>query len=65
MYVYIYFLSKMACLAEETAERLKALAVLPEAPGSIPSTHMAAHNCHFQGSDTLTEAYTQVSHLYT
>lgn len=27
------------------AQRLKALPVLPEDPGSILSTHMAAHNC--------------------
>jgi hypothetical protein len=26
------------------AQPLRALAVLPEDPGSIPSTHMAAHN---------------------
>jgi hypothetical protein len=27
------------------AEQLRALAALPEALGSIPSTHMAAYNC--------------------
>ncbi|KRY94874.1 hypothetical protein T4B_12424 [Trichinella pseudospiralis] len=27
------------------AQRLRALAVLPKDLGSIPSTHMAAHNC--------------------
>jgi hypothetical protein len=38
--------------AGEMAQRLKALAALPEDPGSIPSTHMVAHNClqlQFQG----------------
>ncbi|CAO2608825.1 hypothetical protein LEMLEM_LOCUS13963 [Lemmus lemmus] len=37
---------------EEMAQRLRALTALPEDPGSIPSTHMAAHNClkiQFQG----------------
>lgn len=34
------------------AQQLRALAALPEDPGSVPSTHMAAHNClklQFQG----------------
>jgi hypothetical protein len=31
--------------AEEMTQQLKALNVLPEAPGSVPSTHMAVHNC--------------------
>ena len=31
--------------AGEMAQQLGALAVLPEDLGSIPSTHMAAHNC--------------------
>ena len=31
--------------AEEMAQQLRALTALPEDPGSIPSTHMAAHNC--------------------
>jgi hypothetical protein len=31
--------------AGEMAQRLRALVVLPEDPGSIPSTHMAAHSC--------------------
>jgi hypothetical protein len=30
--------------AREMAQWLKALAALPEAPSSIPSTHMAVHN---------------------
>ena len=30
---------------EQMAQRLRTLAVLPEDPGSIPSTYMAAHNC--------------------
>ncbi|CAO2595796.1 hypothetical protein LEMLEM_LOCUS8322, partial [Lemmus lemmus] len=30
--------------AGETAQRLRALAALPEDLGSIPSTHMEAHN---------------------
>lgn len=31
--------------AGEMAQQLRALAVLPEDSGSIPSTHMAAHAC--------------------
>ncbi|CAO2645611.1 hypothetical protein LEMLEM_LOCUS27546 [Lemmus lemmus] len=34
------------------AQWLRALTALPKDPGSIPSTHMAAHNClkiQFQG----------------
>jgi hypothetical protein len=31
--------------AEEMAQQLRALAALPEDLGSIPSTHMVAHNC--------------------
>ena len=31
--------------AAEAAQQLRALAVLPEDPGSIPSIHMAAHSC--------------------
>ncbi|KAK7798640.1 hypothetical protein U0070_002731 [Myodes glareolus] len=31
--------------AGEMAQRLRALTALPEDPGLIPSTHMAAHNC--------------------
>jgi hypothetical protein len=31
--------------AGETAQRLRAPDALPEDPGSIPSTHTAAHNC--------------------
>jgi hypothetical protein len=30
--------------AGETAQWLRALATLPKVPGSIPSTHKAAHN---------------------
>ena len=29
----------------EVAQRLRALAAFPEELGSIPNTHMAAHNC--------------------
>jgi hypothetical protein len=32
-------------MAGEMAQWLKALAAFPEALGSIPSTHVAAHNC--------------------
>ena len=38
--------------AGEMAQWLRALTALPEDPGSILSTHMAAHNClkiQFQG----------------
>ena len=31
--------------AGEVAQRARALAALPEDQGSIPSTHMAVHNC--------------------
>jgi hypothetical protein len=31
--------------AGEEAQWLRALAAFPEDPGSIPSAHMAAHNC--------------------
>jgi hypothetical protein len=31
--------------AGEMAQWLRALSILPKDPGSIPSTHMAAHNC--------------------
>ena len=46
-------------VAGEMAQQLRglrALAVLPEDLGSIPSTHMVAHNCNSssRGSDTLT-----------
>ena len=40
------------------AQRLRVLTDLPEDPGSIPSMHMAAHNClllQIQGTDTLTQ----------
>jgi hypothetical protein len=29
----------------ELVQRLRALAILLEDPGSVPSTHMAAHSC--------------------
>jgi hypothetical protein len=38
--------------AGEMSQWLRVLAALPEDPGSIPSTHMIAHNCvylQFQG----------------
>jgi hypothetical protein len=34
--------------AREMAQWLRALAALPEDPGSMPSNHMAAPNCIFQ-----------------
>lgn len=46
----------------------RVLDALPEDLGSIPNTHMAAHNfCNFssRGSDTLTETYIQVKHQCT
>lgn len=30
--------------AEEVVQHLRALAALPAPPGSVPNTHMAAHN---------------------
>lgn len=44
------------------AQYLRALAALPEDPGSVPSTHMAAHavgNPSSETSNTLTQTYTQ------
>ena len=38
-------LRKLVSGAGEVAQQLRALASLPEDPGSVPSTHMAAHNC--------------------
>ena len=39
------------------AQQLRTLAAVPKYPGSIPSTHMAAHNCSSssKGPDTLTD----------
>ena len=34
---------------KEMAEALQAIAVLPEDPALISSTHFMAHNLHFQG----------------
>ena len=34
----------MRCEAREKAQQLRALAALPEDPGSIPSIHKAVHN---------------------
>ena len=38
------FIKNVCTGAEEMAQRLRALAALPEDPGSIPSAHMAADN---------------------
>jgi hypothetical protein len=59
------------------AERLRALAALGEELDSIPSTHMASHDCNssFRGYDTLfclpwalhtrgTHIYIQAKHSY-
>jgi hypothetical protein len=50
--------NKLKLRAEEMAQWLRALAVLLENLGSIPSTHMAAHNCLSSSrvSGTLTQA---------
>jgi hypothetical protein len=32
-------------VAGELAQWLRALAALPEYPGSVPSTHMSGHHC--------------------
>jgi hypothetical protein len=40
----------------EMAQQLRALATVAEDPGSIPSTHLVAHNIYnssFKGSDAL------------
>jgi hypothetical protein len=36
--------NKIKIGAGDMAQQLRALPALPENPGSIPSTHMAAHN---------------------
>jgi hypothetical protein len=44
----------------EMAQLVRALAALPEDPGSISSTHIAAPNClelQFQGIPHLTQTY--------
>ena len=43
------------------AQQLRALTALPENPGSIPSTHMAAHNCS-RGLDILIQTYMQAKY---
>ena len=37
-------LKKMELEAGEMAQWLRVLAILPEDPGSVPSTHVVAHN---------------------
>jgi hypothetical protein len=37
----------------EMAQQLRTLAALPKVLSSIPSTHIAAHNCSPMGSDAL------------
>jgi hypothetical protein len=39
------YFKKSDAKAGEMVQWLRALAALPKAPGSILSTHMAAHNC--------------------
>jgi hypothetical protein len=48
--------------AGEMAQWLKALASIPEYPGSIPSTHMEAHNCKSSSrrSNTLINTHTHI-----
>jgi hypothetical protein len=43
------------------AQKLRALAALPEDLGSILSTHMAAHNC-LNSSSRATFLYKQANH---
>jgi hypothetical protein len=45
--------------AGEKAQQLRALAAFPEDPGSIPSTHMTAHNCNSssRGFNALTDIH--------
>jgi hypothetical protein len=45
LYIEIPFGKKIHVVAGEMAQQLRRLAALPGDPGSIPSTHMAAHNC--------------------
>ena len=53
--------------AAEMALMLRAQTVLPKDPGSIPSTHMAAHDCLYlqfsssRGPDTLTKTHMQAN----
>ena len=51
--------------AREVAQWLRALTVLPEELGSIPSNHMVAHNCLLAPrSDTLTQTCRQNPNAY-
>ncbi|EDL76976.1 rCG25076 [Rattus norvegicus] len=47
------------------AQQLRAPAALPEDPGSIPGTHMAAHNCNSGSrvSNTLIQTYETPMHM--
>ena len=64
----IYFTLKVTKGTGEAAWLFRALAALPEDPGSIPGTHMAAHNCKLEcGSPvpqdpTLSHTYIKVKH---
>lgn len=40
------FLIEIQNRTEEKAQQLRVLTTLPEDPGSIASTHIAAHNCN-------------------
>ena len=42
--IQIYFFKNSVIEAREMVQRLRALAVLPEDPGSIPNTYPVAHN---------------------
>jgi hypothetical protein len=46
------------------AQQLRLIAVLQD-PGSIPSTHMAAHNSSSRGSGTLTQTYIKAKCQHT
>jgi hypothetical protein len=49
------------------AQQLRPLSALPENPGSIPSTLIAAHsyNSSSRESGTLKQTYMQAEHQYT
>ena len=40
-----YYIQESKCGAGEMVQQLRALTALPGDLGSIPSTHMAVHNC--------------------
>jgi hypothetical protein len=60
------FIKKYSAGAGAVTQLLRALTVLPQDPGLIPSTQMAASKLSVTPeSDTLTQAYSQAKHQCT